>query len=159
MIDPKTRKKMHDISKISLNHIAITPLYKAINQETSVALRKSLKDEEILCFDNYEDFIKSFIEVDSLKKAMVAGSATNIAGISGGQALQKQSLEGKKVDAIKIKHALPFILDNILNKSNNLYTTRHYMDYLTKKGFNEYEAMETILLLAKNGAKIVELFI
>jgi len=157
--DPKTKKRLNVISKISLNHIAICPLNKAVNTDTTVSLRKSKNKEDILMFNNFDSFMKSFTDAEDLRKALIAGSATDISNLSGGQALQQQSLEGSRVNLNKIKYTLPFILENVLTKSNNLYTVQDYMKYLVTKGFNEYEAIETISLLAKNGAKIVELFI
>lgn len=162
-IDASTNKKIKAISKISLKHVALTPLQKAVHQSSSVMLRKSQngEGEEIYeCqFDSFDTFMKSFTDAEDLQKALIAGSATDISNLSGGQALQKQSLEGSRVNRNKIKYTLPFILENVLSKSNSLYTTNDYIDYLIKKGFNEYEAIETIQLLARNGAKIVELFI
>ena len=70
-------KKFREISKIKLNHCAITPTSKAINKFTSVSMIKSE-------FGNFMDFIK----------AMIAGAETNIANINGGQSIQPQSLEG-----------------------------------------------------------------
>lgn len=154
-VDPITKKKKNTISKISLAHIAVTPLQKAVHQGTSVTLRKSMdeNDPDIeIQFSGYDDFIKSFSDCEVLEKALQAGAETNVANISGGQAIQKQSLEGTK----KIKVAMPFILSDIVNgivkgKSED------YKLYLISRGFTASEADETIKLLAQNGASIVKL--
>jgi len=148
-IDPKTKKEMNVISRISLNHIAITPRAKAVNTKTLVELRKSL-NEEIVTFDNFEDFAKSFSD---LRKTLMAGCSTDISGMSGGQVLQSQSLEG--VNYAKIRYSMPFLLDKVFE--GRFGNTKEYLEYLISKGFSVGEAFETIKLLAKNGAKIVRL--
>jgi len=70
-------KSYREISKIKLNHCAITPTQKAINKFTSVEMIKSE-------FETFEYFIK----------ALTAGASTSIGEITGGQVLQSQSLEG-----------------------------------------------------------------
>jgi len=159
-IDPVSKKKVNTISEIKLNHIALTPLSRAVNQDTSVELRKSFNgnEETEIIFDKYDTFIKSFTDPEVLQKALQAGSATNIAGLSGGQAVQMQSLEGgkQKVDNKKIKNILPFVLEGILNKTIG-GTTTDYIDYLLKKGLNSKEAMKLITLIATKGSSIVKL--
>jgi hypothetical protein len=80
--DNKTNSKLNRISKILLRHVAICPLQKAVNQDTSV-MRKS--DDGTLIFEDYNEFYKSM-------NASVM--TTDVSNMFGGQALQKQSLEG-----------------------------------------------------------------
>jgi len=166
-IDDVTKKKGKIISKISLRHIALTPTQKSVSHGTSVSLRKSFSEENIeereIIFDKYETFIKSFSDPEVLQKAMTAGAATDVAGLSGGQAVQSQSLEGAnekkvKIDYKKIKSILPFVLESILNK-NIGSSFQDYTNYLLRKGLNKKEAMKVIKLVAKKGSAIVKLAI
>lgn len=152
---PGTKMKKSFISKIRMKHIAITPLQRAVHQGTSVELKKSMDgtQEPEIFFNSFEDFAKSFQDAELLEKALVAGVTTDIANISGGQALQSQSLEG--VNYNKIENCLPFILEGI---KFGLVKGRYddWSEYLTLKGFSAKEAEETIKLLARNGAEIVK---
>jgi hypothetical protein len=168
--DPKTKKQINRISRISLNHIAICPLNKSVNLQTTVELRKSCsgdgkcKETNTKCNDcdssvtldflTYKSFLDFIEDEDKFMKTMEAGSQTDISNISGGQAVQKQSLEGG-INRKKIKYCIPFILDTVMNKSYS--TAKEYTEYLVSKGFSIPEAQETIKLLAKNGAQIVKL--
>jgi hypothetical protein len=155
-IDETTNKEINTISKILLKHIAITPRFKAVHPNTSLKLLKSQNDEDYNLYSkNFDDFLKSFDD-NSLIKTLIAGSATNISDISGGQSIQNQSLEGSVINRNKIKNALPFILDNVL-KGNGFLNHRDWMIYLMDKGFSAEEAKETIQLLIANKAKIIEL--
>lgn len=161
--DPKEKTRINTITKISLKHIAITPLQKAVHQGTIVKLRKS-EDDTVegadLHFDDFDMFIKSVNDEDLLQKALIAGTASDIAQMSGGQVLQSQSLEGanNSINKERIKYSWPFILDDLI-KGEIGGKTEDYMVYLMKKGFSQDEAMETVKLLAMNGAKIVKLVI
>jgi len=161
-VDKATKKKINSISKISLKHIAITPLQKAVHQETSVSLIKSFNGDENyeIQFSSYDEFLKSFSDVEFLNKALEAGSVTNIANLSGGQAVQMQSIEGdkkkKNVDYRKIRNAIPFIMDSLV--SGNLKGNySDYQKYFEDKGFNKEEAEEIIKLIATNSASIAKL--
>ena len=92
-----------------------------------------------------------------MQKALQAGSATDITGITGGQALQTQSLEGDVHKLVsgekKIKIALPFVLEGIKNgtlKGN--YDS--FKKSLVTKGLSKKEADGLIRLIARNSAKI-----
>jgi hypothetical protein len=151
--DHNTKKDINQIDKILLKHIAITPRQKAVHPGTSLKLLKSFGEEQFdLIAGNFDDFMKSFCDQDFLK-ALLAGSATDIANISGGQALQSQSLEGG-VSKAKIKNNLPLILETLRKGTNK--TSKDWMKYLVNMGFSPQEAMLTIQLLVKNKAKIVE---
>jgi len=84
----KSIRHIKDLKNIK--HCAITPLQKAIQQMTSVELMA--KSE-------------SFLE---MLKALQVGYATDMAGLSGGQAIQTQSLEGVIADRM-----FPKLLDII----------------------------------------------
>ena len=133
---------------------------KAVHPGTSLKLLKSFGDdsESDLFVSSFDDFMKSFSDEDFFMKTLIAGSSTDISNISGGQAIQKQSLEGSKVDRNKIKHTIPFILDGIYGKHNNKKNTKEWLQYLIKRGFNSQESIVIIQLLVKNKAKIIELF-
>lgn len=160
-IDPDTKKNLNIISEISLNHIAITPRAKAVNPDTIVELRKSLNNDKLnetnFYFSDFNSFIKSFQDCDFLYKTLIAGNATDISGISGGQTLQSQSLEGAKLNKNKIKTILPFIIDGILGQYQNKKNYKDWMKYLNSKGFTSHESITIIQLLAKNKNKIVKL--
>ena len=156
-IDPNTQSKLNTISKISLKHIAITPLQKAVHQGTSVRLRKSADsspDEMDLIFSTFEDFVKSFEDGEYLQKALEAGAATDMVAMTGGQILQNQSLEG---DALhRIKTVLPFIIEAIIS---GLVSGRYedFVRYLTARGLSPEEADRCATLIATNSASIVKL--
>lgn len=78
------------IYRLSMNHLAFCPSFKAINTNTSVDLVKSIghQNEEIL----------NFTSSSALLKSLEAGNNTDSATISGAQSLQPQSLEGVKSD-------------------------------------------------------------
>ena len=176
--DVKTKSNTNVISKISLKHIAITPLQKAVHQKTTVMLRKSTcahdgscgngscsgkcEDKYELNFDSFDTFVKSFDDDELIQKALEAGAQTDSAKITGGQALQEQSLEGakkkkKKVNNDKIKKCMPNIIGDLL-KGNIGPTFHHYERYLKSHyDFNDEEIVDIVTLLAMNGAKIVKL--
>lgn len=86
------------VHRLTLNHIAITPLFKAINKRAWV--RELVKSGKLIEFSTVYDLCKS----------LEAGSVTDSAKIIGAQALQPQSLEGKKVvvDFLKESFRYPF---------------------------------------------------
>ncbi len=87
----------------------------------------------------------------------MAGSETAIQNITGGQALQNQSLEGaKKIGNRKIVGAMPFVLENLI-KGRMKGNYHDCCQYLIKRGLTSKEAKQTVKLLAKNGASIVKL--
>lgn len=157
--DDDDKSPLTVISKITLKHIAITPLQKAVHQGTVVQLRKSEEDEAAdMCFDTFESFIKSFEDADIMVKALEAGSLTDTAAMTGGQIIQAQSLEGSQpIDYAKIKAALPFLIEDML--SGRIMGFKAFVESLVRKGFTETEAVKTVKLLASNGAKIVKLIL
>lgn len=89
------------ITKILMNHLAVTPLYKSVNTNTKAFLsqfkddyviEKSFKGEDILFMKSFSDFADAM----NLNKSMEAGTATDSAQMTGAQALQPQSLEGAR---------------------------------------------------------------
>lgn len=143
----------NDIYKIHLKHIAICLLQNAIHGGTSVELKKSIENnnENIFSFNSVHDLLKSFDNKDFLEKALTAGSTTDIANISGGQALQNQSLEGDKI----VSAVLPFFLENVINGriENN---QKVYKSYLLNKGLSDKISSELIKLVAENSYKIAK---
>ena len=159
--DPETRKRGMEISKMTLKHIAITPLQKAVHQGTTIQLRKSLDEgstaEEFdFSFPSFSDFIKSMGSVDYFMKALEAGNATDISGLSGGQAVQRQSLEGDKIDLKKIRSVMPFVVEGIL-KGQISGGYNSFKTYLIKRGLTEQEAGHLAKVVAINAHKIVKL--
>lgn len=77
-------RSMH---QITMNHLAMTPAYKAINKNTSVRMANLAKAGELI------QFAKSY----DLCKSLEAGNLTDAATIVGAQALQAQSLDEQKV--------------------------------------------------------------
>ena len=156
--DPVNKSAGKNIFKIKLKHIAICPLQNAIHGGTMVSLRKSIADdgeeyENVIEFNNADEMFKSFDEYEKLEKALTAGSSTSIVGLSGGQVLQKQSLEGNVA-----KLVLPFFLESIVNKSvdNN---QEAYKGYLKRKGLNDKISSELIKMVATNVDRIAEKFL
>jgi hypothetical protein len=158
-IDIKTNKEIKKITRIKLNHIAITPLYKAVHQGSSVELRKSFGDEngdKTVHFKSFEDLIKSFENPNDMYKALTAGSQTDISNISGGQTLQSQSLEGSPVRLDKMKGVLRVLLVDI-TAGKLKGSTEEYKKYLKGKGLNDKESKKMIELIALNTPKIAGL--
>jgi hypothetical protein len=164
--DLQSKQKIKTISKISINHVAITPLMKAVNQGAIVSLLKSCSGNgkcksELKCnscnksyeyqFNSFESFIKSF-EDEEILKSLEAGTSTSITGMNNGQMIQGQSLEG--VDYTKIRNKLPLILNDLINGISTT-SAKEYMNYLIAQGFNQPEANEIIELLARNKAKLI----
>jgi len=170
--DPITKEELNAISKLSLKHCAVTYLDKAIHPEASVTLKKSCsgdgkcKSTHHKCkdcnksyelkFNSYDNFLKSLNDGFVLK-ALTAGTATDISGLSGGQVLQRQSLEGTPVNLIKIKKLIPSILSDLFTVMN-VTEAKDYIIYLKHKGFNDAEAIRMVSLLAQNKSKIIKLF-
>jgi len=77
------------VHKILMNHLAFTPKHKSVNFSTRVELLKSAGI-------NKED-IYQFGTTNLLLKSMEAGFGTDVATMTGGQAIQPQSLEGSAV--------------------------------------------------------------
>jgi hypothetical protein len=159
-VDSETNQKVKAISKISLKHCAITPLQKAVHQGSSVMLTKSFSEDGECSytyqFNSFDSFIKSFDEKNEvLEKALMAGNSTSIVKMTGGQILQPQSLEG--VNYEKIKHNLPFIIENLISSKLIGKDGKQFINYLRSKGYSEEEAKETVELIAKNKGKILML--
>lgn len=91
-------------NKIWMNHIAITPAFKAVNPNTAVQILKSKDGEEI----------HQFASMNSLLKALEAGSQTDSAQITGAQAIQPQSLEQKPVVLTITKDILQSVINDIV---------------------------------------------
>lgn len=101
IVDKKSGKKYARITKIRWIHDAITPKYKAVNGDTFLEkITKSLGAicHGAVCRDDIESIhlIKSFDGlVEWTEKSFIANDGgTNYAAMSGGAALQPQSLEG-----------------------------------------------------------------
>jgi len=151
--NPVAKSSGKNIFKIRLKHIAICPLQNAIHGGTTVRLRKSAAEdgedfENTIEFKSVDDMFKSFDQYDELEKALVAGAATDISGLSGGQVLQPQSLEGNIA-----KLVLPFFLESVVN--GHVSNTQHaYKSYLKRKGLNDKISNKLIRLVATNVDKI-----
>lgn len=152
--DDTAKRKVNKISKISLNHIAITPLYKSVAKGTSLTLAKNLdEDEGLLQFDSFESFAKSFAkeseEDTDLDKAMVAGEGvTDYSTATGGAALQPQSLE---------EDLLRLVFDDFLKdvRSGALKPSLHsILGWLSLRGFTPEKAQEIAGVLAKKAKSI-----
>ena len=72
------------IRKIWMNHLAFTPAWKSVNLNTRVKLEKSIGGKDLARYGT----------TAALLKSLEAGSTTDMAAVSGGQALQPQSMEG-----------------------------------------------------------------
>lgn len=155
-VDPLSKAKGNDVGKVRLKHIAITPLQKAVHQNTSVTLRKSESGEEEYFFNDFDDLLKSIQSTEFLNKALTAGASTGIAGMTGGQVLQSQSLEGvgkkRKRDLAMV---IPFAIQDVQNgyvRGNS----NDFKSYFMRKGLTEDEAKELTVLVATNSHKIVK---
>lgn len=143
------------ITRILLKHIAITPLQKAVHNSTSVSLVKSL-GENIVDFSDYNSFVKSFLQEDYLKKALEAGAQTDISMITGGQAIQSQSLEG--TNSLEGKEILinDIFFDVIMKLYNGeINSKKEIDDYIDSTGLNENLKKVIIDTLAKHKDRIV----
>lgn len=160
-IDPETKQKGMSVSKMRLKHIAVTPLQKAVHQGTKVTLRKSMseeqEDEYNFTFSNMDDFLKSFDNAEIFLKTLQAGSVTDVANLSGGQAVQKQSLEGDRgLNSERMKAVLPFILEAILQgKLSGDFNS--FKNYLLQRGLSEKESDSIAKTIAVNAHKIVKM--
>ena len=161
IIDPKTNKRGLSIQQMRLKHIAVTPLQKAVHQGTKVSLRKSMGDNEPdefnITFSNFDDFLKSIDNADLFMKTLQAGSQTDISNLSGGQAVQKQSLEGDGgLSSERMKAVMPFVLEAIL-KGKLSGDLSSFKNYLMERGLSEREAVSLAKTIAVNSHKIVKL--
>jgi hypothetical protein len=151
--DPDTKQKVNRISQISLDHLALTPLSKAVSGHTSVELAKSLAgDTGLVEFSSFEEMSSwlSPVEEDELDKALVAGAGTDVAAIQGGQVLQSQSLEGV---AEEDKAAWVDLLHAMATKSvEPRYDS--IVGYLSNRGLGLRKAQAFALVAAKNVTKI-----
>lgn len=116
-------------TKIFMNHIAITPAYKAVNPNTAVEVLKS-KDGN---GDSVE--IHHFGSLGLLLKALEAGSQTDSQFITGAQSLQPQSLEGNLVNLTIPKDVLQSIVQDII-EGNCDYAERSIADRASVYGIN-----------------------
>ena len=132
-------KPYREISSIKLNHCAITPTRRAINKYTSVEMVKS----------SFEDF-------PTFLKALLAGAATDIINIQGGQALQPQSLEGV------VKKTFPMFMGIMKAfKKAKLYRTHEGLDnsiLMSIKDLPENEQIQTIDIVNTKKEEIFNLF-
>lgn len=155
--DEKSAKKVNKITKISLNHIALTPSYKAVCDGTSISLSKSLdEDSGLLVFTDFGDFAKSFAsgespiagEAEHTMKALVAGDATDSSVLRGGQALQPESLEGDV-----LKHVWGDLLEDI--KNGNLKPSHNaVVGWLVNRGLSSERAKSMAYVLAHRAREI-----
>lgn len=95
--------------KIWMNHVAITPAWKAVNKNTAVEVLKSLDE------NGSPDEIQHFSSLANLFKALEAGSETDSAKITGAQSLQPQSLEGKPVQLTIPKDIIQTLISDVVD--------------------------------------------
>ncbi|MFQ3675921.1 MAG: hypothetical protein SNJ64_05205 [Endomicrobiia bacterium] len=128
--DPKLRNKINNIEKIKLVHIAITPNYKAVHPDTYVKMIKSINIDGMftspnkIIFNDFEPFCK----------ALTSGYITDMEGMTGGQVLNKQSLEENIIENNPI-----FIIEDVLNyikKTDDIITYDRIIGYLEGKGLS-----------------------
>ncbi len=152
--DPETKQKVNRISKISLNHLALTPLSKAVSGRTSIELAKSLAGDvgliEFASFGEMSEWLSSEEDGDALDKALVAGAGTDVATIQGGQVLQSQSLEGvaerDKAAWVDLVHAMA--TKSVEPRYDSI------VGYLSNRGLGLRKAQAFALVAAKNVTKI-----
>lgn len=174
-MDPTTRRPFTTISEISLNHVAICPVAKAVNTRTLIQLRKSCAGDGScgngecsghcgngyqINFKSFDVFMKSFVDSEELSKAIAAGSGTDSAALSGGQALQGQSLEGdgkkrKKKKEEKLKSVMPFIVDAAVNGLCKGGFDA-WVAYLERRGLDHEEAQIAATTIASRAAQIAK---
>jgi len=151
--DEKSARKVNRITRIALNHIAVTPAYKAVHPNTSITLAKSLEEDGgLLMFDSFGEFAKSFTTVkegtEAVEKAMMAGVETDSAAIRGGQALQPESLEGDV-----LKHVWGDLLEDI--KNGNLKPSHNaVVGWLVNRGLSSERAKSMAYVLAHRAREI-----
>lgn len=128
-------KKYREISEIKINHCAITPTLKAVNNFTSVSMVKSA--------ENFIEFMK----------AITTGAETDITNITGGQALQGQSLEGGTVSQV-----LPSILYIMTEfKKCKMNKTMPNLDDLLFKAidFLDYDLQQDLIKAINKNKEII----
>jgi len=100
------------VDGILMNHLAITPTYRAINPNSRVEpigvskvnIEKS-EDYDTYCFESVGSFCKS----------LEAGVETDSLAITGGQALQsEQQIEPKKIISVMINKNLPVTREEVV---------------------------------------------
>ena len=123
-------------NKIWMNHIAITPAFKAVNPNTAVQILKSKDGDEI----------HQFASMNSLLKALEAGSQTDSAQITGAQALQPQSLEQKPATLTITKDILQSIINDIVDGHCN-FSERPIAIRASVYGLNEQLAEKVVHVL------------
>lgn len=135
-------------NKIWMNHIAITPAFKAVNPNTAVQILKSKDGEET----------HQFSSMNSLLKALEAGNQTDSAQIAGAQALQPQSLEQKPVVLTITKDILQSVINDIIEGHCD-YSERPIAIRASVYGLNEQlaEKLVQVLMSAVMRKRIQEL--
>lgn len=96
IIDNNKPKKK--ILEINWTHLAIAPLPYVISYETSVSIVKAYGTQDVMIqysdLSAFRNNINIIENEQQIRKAIMAGVATDTTQIRGGQALQSQSLEG-----------------------------------------------------------------
>lgn len=123
-------------NKIWMNHVAITPAYKAVNPNTAVEILKSNDGIEYCQFGT----------TMSLVKALQAGSQTDSAFMSGAQALQPQSLEQRLAVTTITKDLIQSIINAIVEGYCD-YSERSIAIRAGIEGLNEGQAEKVAQLL------------
>jgi len=107
--DNVRKKNKRLIMSIVWNHLAIAALPYVISSGTSVEIVKAYGNEDLFVkysdLSQFKEKISLLYSEEGIRKAIEAGTATNIEDILGGQALQEQDLEGSSDDYIYDYHA------------------------------------------------------
>lgn len=98
VVDTNTKKPKRQILALSWNHLAIAALPYVISPGTAVEMVKAYgRDDMMIRFTDISEFVeKSWLleRQEAIVKALEVGSGTDIATLTGGDALREQSLEG-----------------------------------------------------------------
>lgn len=123
-------------NKIWMNHIAITPAFKAVNPNTAVEILKSNDGMEFCQFGT----------TMSLLKALQAGNQTDSALMSGAQALQPQSLEQKPAATTITKDLIQSIINAVVEGRCD-YSERSMAIRAGVEGLSESQAEKVVQIL------------
>lgn len=132
---------------IWMNHVAITPAYKAVNKNTAVEILKS-KD-----LNEADVEIHHFGSLGSLLKALEAGSATDSAQMTGAQAVQRQSLEGGKPVSLTIPRDVIAALMSDLVEGVCEYSEKQIGARASIYGLNPESTKKVVSLLLHSAVK------
>ena len=151
--DPEYRKKIGDISKIKLIHVAVTPSYKAVHPDTFVQMIKS-KSIENLYLDKSFEITGSpqsastliFRGFEPFYKALTSGYQTDMEGMSGGQVLSTQDLEGAKNSSSSLDGVIEQML-TYMKGTTEIISYDRLLGFLEGKGFGRIDAINLINFL------------